>query len=354
MGADGIRPGSRKTEAVSNFPTPKNQFIGLASFFRRFVKDFAIIATPLTDLLKKNSKWEWTSRQDNSFRALQNALTERPILALYDPSLPAELHTDACKMGVAGILFQRNSEGVLRPVSFYSRKTTLDEQKMHSFELETLAVIASLARFRVYLLGVPFKIYTDCSALQTAMTKRDLVPRIARWWIQLQEFDCSFEYRPGTRMAHVDALSRNPVNPALPETHVLDVLTVEKDDWISTVQMVDDEIKSIKTILENPDIDKIVDVQNNYCLKNDRVFRKIDNDLRWVVPKSVRWQVLKMNHDDVGHFGFEKTLARIKQSYWFPKLRRFVKKNMFRLVSNVLTIKLKVALGLVNYILFQK
>lgn len=120
MGADGIRPGSRKTEAVSNFPTPKNQFIGLASFFRRFVKDFAIIATPLTDLLKKNSKWEWTSRQDNSFRALQNALTERPILALYDPSLPAELHTDACKMGVAGILFQRNSEGVLRPVSFYS------------------------------------------------------------------------------------------------------------------------------------------------------------------------------------------------------------------------------------------
>ncbi|KAL0882020.1 hypothetical protein ABMA27_001769 [Loxostege sticticalis] len=331
VGSEGIRPGSRKTEAVSSFPVPKSQhevrqFIGLASFFRRFVRDFAIIASPLTDLLKKNSQWEWTEKHNTAFQTLKNALVERPILALYDPSLATELHTDASKIGVAGILFQKNPEGVLRPVSFYSRKTTLDEQKMHSFELETLAVVASLARFRVYLLGVPFKIYTDCNALRTAMTKRDLVPRIARWWVQLQEFDCSFEYRSGVRMAHVDALSRNPVAPAIPETHILDVLTLEKDDWISTVQLADDEINSIKNILENPESEKILDIINNYCLKNGRVYRKVHNELRWVVPKSVRWQVLKMNHDDVGHFGFEKTLSRIKESYWFPKLRRFVKK----------------------------
>lgn len=79
---------------------------------------------------------------------------------------------------------------------------------MHSYDLENLAVIDSLHRFRVYLLGLRFKIITNCNALRTTLTKRDLVSRITRWWIQLQEYDCEIEYRTGTRMTHVDALSR--------------------------------------------------------------------------------------------------------------------------------------------------
>lgn len=331
VGPDGIRPGSRKTTAVANFPIPRNQhevrqFMGLASFFRRFIKDFALIAKPLTDLLRKDSSWKWTSEQDNAFTSIKNKLLSRPIIALYDPSAETHLHTDACKNGVAGILLQKNKDGVLCPVSYYSRKTTIDEQKLHAFELETLAVIASLNRFRVYLLGIPFKIFTDCNALRTTLTKRDLVPRIARWWIQLQEFDCSIEYRPGDKMAHVDALSRNPVDPAVPESHVLDVLNIETDNWLSTAQMVDDEIVRIKKILNSPDAEKCLEVCKNFKLKNDRVYRIVDNGLRWVVPKAIRWQILKRNHDDIGHFGFEKTLSRIKDSYWFPKLRKFVKK----------------------------
>lgn len=331
VGANGIRPGTRKTDAVANFPKPKNQhevrqFIGLASFFRRFVKDFAIIARPLTDLLRKNCDWVWGDTQTKSFETLKKTLTERPVIALYDPEAETELHTDACKNGVAGILLQRDSTGLLRPVSYYSRKTTNDEKKMHSFELETLAVIASLHRFRVYLVGVAFKIYTDCNALRTTLTKRDLVPRIARWWIQLQEFDCSIEYRAGNKMAHADALSRNPVDPAISETHILDVLNVETDNWLSTAQSMDQGISSIKTALLDPATEKAADAKKNYKLKNYRVYRITEAGLRWVVPKAVRWQVLRRNHDDIGHFGFDKTLARIRDTYWFPKMRRFVKK----------------------------
>lgn len=158
------------------------------------------------------------------------------------------------------------------------------------------------------------------------MTKRDLVPRMARWWIQLQEYDCDIEYRPGNRMMHVDALSRNPVDPAIPESHVIDVLNIETENWLSTAQSVDDEIVSIKNILENVDTEKIADIHNNYKLKNGRVYRIVDGNLRWAVPKAMRWQILKRNHDDIGHFGFDKTLARLKESYWFPKMRRFAKK----------------------------
>lgn len=333
VSVNGIRPGSRKTIAISNFPVPQNvhdvrRFIGLASFFRRFVKNFALLACPLTDLLKSKFSWNWTDDHTQAFNILKEKLIERPVLALFDANLETELHTDASKVGVAGILMQRSKEGQFQPVAYYSRKTTVDEQKFHSFELETLAVIASLSRFRVYLLGLKFKIVTDCNALRTTLTKRDLIPRIARWWVQLQEYDCSIEYRAGVRMAHVDALSRAPVAepPTQIETHVIDVLQVEVSDWIATVQGNDDEIKRVKEILLDDETKFVADVRNNYQIKGEHVYRVVDDGIRWVVPRGVRWQVLRMNHDDVGHFGFEKTLSRLKASFWFPKMRRFTKK----------------------------
>lgn len=333
VSGQGIRPGTRKTLAIDNFPTPRNvhdvrRFIGLASFFRRFVKDFALIARPLTDLLKSKFEWKWTTEQSESFRILKSKLVERPILALYNPNLETELHTDASKLGIAGILLQRGVDGLLRPVAYYSRKTSADEQKFHSFELETLAVVASLNRFRVYLLGLKFKIVTDCNALRTTLTKRDLIPRISRWWIQFQEYNCEIEYRSGSNMAHVDALSRGPVGePTDMDTeHVLDVLHVDVRDWIATVQADDSEIRRVREILEDDKTKFVADVRNNYQLKGNYVYKILDEGLRWVVPRGCRWQVLRMNHDDVGHFGFEKTLNRIRGSFWFPKMRRFIKK----------------------------
>lgn len=212
-------------------------------------------------------------------------------------------------------------------MSYFSRKTTHEEQKYHSFELETLAIIASLNRFRVYLIGIPFTIQTDCNAIRTTLTKRDLVPRIARWWIQLQEYDCTIEYRPGAKMSHVDALSRNPVDTQSEESHILDILVVESEhDWITTVQSADEEIIRIKNILSNPDTKDVADVHKNFKLKNARVYRMVGDEIKWVVPKGVRWQILKKNHDDVGHYGYEKTLERIRKHYWFGRMRRFVKK----------------------------
>lgn len=333
VSGEGIRPGSRKTVAISNFPTPRNvhdmrRFIGLASFFRRFVKDFALIARPLTDLLRSKFEFKWTDEHTKAFEILKQMLVERPILALYDAELETELHTDASKLGIAGILMQRSKDGLLRPVAYYSRKTTNDEQKLHSFELETLAVVASLYRFRVYLLGLKFKIVTDCNALRTTLTKKDLIPRIARWWVQFQEYDCEIEYRPGSRMAHVDALSRSPVTEPTTEdeSHVIDVLNLDMKDWIATVQNSDDEVKRIKEILQDGETKFMADVHKNYQLKGNYVYRIVENGVRWVVPRGVRWQVLRMNHDDIGHFGFEKTLSRLQGTFWFPKMRRFTKK----------------------------
>lgn len=171
--------------AVSRFPAPANQhevrrFIGLAVF----LGDSSRISHPLTNHLKKDAVWKWSSEESGAFETLKGRLVERPILVLYDHTAETQLHTDASKMGLAGILLQRLGTNPWRPVAYYSRQTTSEEQKLHSFELETLAVVSSLIKFRVYLLGIKFTIVTDCNALRSMFTKPDLIPRISRWWIQ--------------------------------------------------------------------------------------------------------------------------------------------------------------------------
>lgn len=333
----GVRPGEKKIVSVANFPRPKDvhnvrQFLGLAGYFRKFVKNFAQIAYPLSKLLKKDSVWEWGQSQEKAFEDLKNRLTGRPILSIYNPLAETEVHTDASKVGVGGILLQRSSDGVFRPIAYYSRQTSPEEKNFHSYELETLAVICSLRKFRVYLLGKEFKIVTDCSALRSTFSKRDLIPRIARWWLQLQEFDCSIEYRAGSRMAHVDALSRNPV-PDVDDT-IVDripmVMAITDEDWLHTLQLGDSELCRVRNILTSELDEKgLRYIRENYVIKDNKLFRCIGGDqenVRWVVPKGARWQLCRMNHDDIGHFGVEKTLERIKKSYWFPKMSRFVKK----------------------------
>lgn len=128
-------------------------------------KNFATIARPLTDLTRKTSSWQWEYDQEISFTQLKTALFLRPLLGMYDPKNETFLHTDASKHGLAGIFIQKeNSDN--KPIEYFSRETTIDEQNYHAYELETLALVVSLQRFRVYLLGLKFTLITDCSALR--------------------------------------------------------------------------------------------------------------------------------------------------------------------------------------------
>lgn len=326
----GLRPGSKKIQAVSDFPTPTNvhqvrQFVGLASFFRRFIYNFATIAKPLTKLTKADVSWHWGAEQEESFQNIKAKLITRPILALYDPGYETEVHCDASKVGVGGVLLQRpDKDSPFRPVAYFSRQTTQEEQFLHSYELETMAVVLSLQKFRTYLIGIDFTVVTDCNALRSTLTKRDLIPKIARWWLMLQEFSFTIQYRPGHSMQHADALSRNPIacNDNLDEVEVFHIST---NNWLHTVQMTDPRLKQIKTILETSS-DDLKDITNNYVIRDGKVYRRVGRKLKWVVPQGARWRICQLNHDEAGHFAFEKTLEKISADYWFPKMKRFVKK----------------------------
>lgn len=136
----------------------------------------------------------------------------------------------------------------------------------------------------------------------------------------MQEFNFDIEYRAGT-LWHMS--THYPVSDSR-EVNV--VRAIGTESWLTTVQSADSEIQRIIKILQDPDLSDVVDIKQNYKLKGDKLFRVTPDGNRWVVPKGVRWQVVKFNHDDIGHFSVDKTLEKVRASYWFPKMRHFVKK----------------------------
>lgn len=132
------------------------------------------------------------------------------LLTIFDPKLPTVLYTDASRDGVGCILTQLTDKGE-KPIQFYSRQTTNEEKKYHSFELEFLAIVVGLQKFRHYLLGSKFQIYTDCNAVKYTINKQEINSRIGRWVLLTQEFTFEIVHKPGTQMQHVDAFSRNPI-----------------------------------------------------------------------------------------------------------------------------------------------
>ncbi|CAH2102350.1 unnamed protein product [Euphydryas editha] len=222
IAAGELRPNPRKIEALTKLPPPQNihelrQFIGLASYFRKFIKSFSQIMTPLF-LLVTNKQFTWNPEHERIRQQIISVLTTKPVLTIFNPDLPTELHTDASASGYGVILFQKTDDQLL-VVEYFSKRTTKAESKYHSYELETLAVVNAVKHFRHYLQGRHFEVVTDCNSLKASRNKVDITPRVHRWWAFLQAFDFQIRYREGRRMAHVDFLSRN----ALPSPDVQSV-----------------------------------------------------------------------------------------------------------------------------------
>lgn len=173
--------------------------MGLASFFRKHIEKFALVAKPLYDLLRKDVEFKFGLEEQKAFNEQKSRLMSSPILSIYNPNHETELHCDASSLGFGAILLQRKSDHKMYPIFYFSTQTTEVESKYRSFELEMLAIIYAVRRFRVYLRGIKFKIVTDCNSLTMALKKRDINPRIERWVMELQEHDYVAEHREGKK-----------------------------------------------------------------------------------------------------------------------------------------------------------
>lgn len=312
ISSEGVTLSNRHVEAVKSFPLPRKlievqRFLGLTNYFRKFIENYATIANPLQKQLRKNSDFHLDSHCVEAFNLLKEKLTSYPILQLYNPGLPTELHTDASAVAVAGILLQKQDSGNWATIAYYSQATNKAETRYHSFELEMLAVVKSVERFHIYLYGIEFTIITDCHALVFAINKAHLNPRIARWTLRLQNYKFKVIHRNGIRMSHVDALSRIVC--------YTESISLEKE--LQFRQLQDEKLKNIAEYLESNEHTK-------YELLDGLVFKKGADKSRFIIPESMVHNVIRVYHDEMSHCGYEKTVQGITTNYWFPTLRKKV------------------------------
>ena len=210
---EGYKPSSDNIQAIVTYPEPSTvkqirQFIGMATFYRKFVRDFALIARPLYDLTKVDVPFQWGKSQQVAFDTLKDKLCSMPVLQYPSFSKVMRLETDASGLSIGSILSQPDDEGKNHPVAYAGRGLTPAEKNYDVTGRELLAVVWSYVHFRVYLEGREFELVTDHSALKYMMGLKNPSPKYARWILLLQGAKYKLMIRPGKANSGPDALSR--------------------------------------------------------------------------------------------------------------------------------------------------
>jgi hypothetical protein len=220
---EGIRPDPDKLRAVREYPVPTKlkavrTFLGLTSYYRRFIKNYATIAEPLIALTRscESKIFQWTEACQNAFELLRQRLVEAPIIAYPRFDQPFILQLDASDVGLSAILVQKliDDDNVTREhvIGYASRTLSPSERNYTATERECLAIVYGCNYYRPYLEGTRFTAVTDHKALKWLHSTKDLNTRLARWAIQIAAYDLDIQHRPGSENGPPDALSRYPLN----------------------------------------------------------------------------------------------------------------------------------------------
>ncbi|UYV67393.1 hypothetical protein LAZ67_5000448, partial [Cordylochernes scorpioides] len=324
---NGIRPDQEKIRAVRDFATPRSlkevrSFLGLSSYYRRFIPNYAHVAQPLNDLLKKDSAFNWNQEEQNAFEALKSALISEPALGHFDYSSPTEIHTDASNYGIGAVLVQIQ-KGKERAIAYASRTLNKAEKNYSTTERECLAIIWAINKFRPYVFGQPFTIVTDHHSLCWLTNLKDPCGRLARWALRLQEFDVTVVYKSGRKHQDAECLSRSPLEYSEDmEEDIPSIVTLQN---FSEEQMNDQAIRKIADKLQSSPNNSFVKIDNTLYRKN---YDPMGKPWLLVVPRHLRQELLKNFHDSptAGHLGFTKTYDRIRKKYYWPGMYRTVRR----------------------------
>ena len=210
----GIRMDPEKIKAIREWEAPKSvkgvrSFLGFANFYRRFIKDFSILAMPLVKLTAKGQEFRWTSEAEDAFVRMKTIFCTEPTLAQFDPDRTTLVETDASGWCTGGVLFQFGDDGLLRPCAYFSKKNLPAECNYEIHDKEMLAIVRCLEEWDSELRSVQdFEIITDHKNLEYFLTVRKLSERHVRWSLFLQRYNFKIKYRSGKENERADALSR--------------------------------------------------------------------------------------------------------------------------------------------------
>lgn len=334
ISSEGVSPDPEKTAAVAGFPRPADKkavrrFLALAAYYRRFVENFSDIAEPLTRLTKDDVPFAWQEEQEVAFNDLRDRLQTAPILAHFDENADMEIHTDASNVGFGAILVQWQ-DGAERVLAYASRTLSTAEWKDSTTEKECLAVVWASIKFRPYLYGRPFKVVSEHHSLCWLANLKDPSGRLARWSLRLQDYDMTVVYKSGRKHSDADCLSRAPIDSASPEADDdVPFLGAVTDSEMAQLQRADPELLLLVQHLKGLDVRvpraftrNISSFRLRNGVLNKRNFGDTKDSFLLVIPTVMRPEILYACHYETsaGHLGVSRTLARIRQKYYWPKL----------------------------------
>jgi hypothetical protein len=306
---EGVSTDPAKIKAVSSWPIPQNLkqlrgFLGLAGYYRRFVKDFGKLAKPLTDLLRKDS-FLWSETATQAFSALKTALVSAPVLCLPNFSKKFTVETDASGKGIGAVLMQDQ-----HPIAYISKSLGPKQQAMSVYERELLAIVYAVQKWGSYLSHAPFIIKTDQKSIKYMLDQKLNTPFQQVWVAKLLGFDFEIQYKEGSSNTAADALSRKVGAELLAlvlnnaSDNLLDSIT---SDWQRDPQL--------KTIIQ--------DLEHNPTThpKYSWVRGELRRNGKLVIGQNptLKKSILTWLHDSAvrGHSGRDVTTSRVKSLFYW-------------------------------------
>ncbi|KAL1191712.1 RNA-directed DNA polymerase-like protein [Cardamine amara subsp. amara] len=333
----GVSVDSEKIRAIEDWPRPRNateirSFLGLAGYYRRFVKGFARMANSLTKLTGKDVPFVWSEECELSFCKLKEMLTNTPVLALPEPGVPYVVYTDASKIGLGCVLMQKD-----KVIAYASRQLKKHEGNYPTHDLEMAAVVFALKIWRSYLYGEKVQILTDHKSLKYIFTQPELNLRQRRWMEFVADYDLEIAYHPGKANLVADALSRKRVvkdtekdmeslvcmigslrlNVLTEETEPLGLGAADQADLLSRVRIAQEKDAHLVSVAQNDKAEYQVS-NNGTILVNGRVCVPSDKSLREEILREAHQSKLSI------HPGTTKMYHDLKRYYHWNGMKRDV------------------------------
>ena len=324
-----ISPTKRSRETIDQWPIPRSEtelkgFLGLISYYRRIIKGMTEEATPLYHVLKKKNKFKMKRKQIKAFMKLKRMIKE-------DVQLPTKegefvLETDASGVGIGAVLMQ-DQEGTLKTIGFMSKTLNSAQKNYSTTEREMLAIIYSLEYFNYYLWGQQkITVYTDHKPITYLLKKKDPKGRIYRWLTTLQEYNLEIKYLRGEENIRADFFSR-----PMPEIYHLSNNEDQFKEYVRRMQERDNECQLLKNYMEkrekgtaNKNENKRIKmIAKELEIKNGDLYK---DQTRLYVPELARSELIMRTHITTGHAGENRMQYKIEEEYYFPKMKKEIKK----------------------------
>ncbi|KAK8923643.1 hypothetical protein KSP39_PZI019202 [Platanthera zijinensis] len=311
VSSEGIRVDREKVNAIESWPSPRTitearGFHGLASFCRRFIRNFSTLIAPVTDCLKKDL-FIWTEEAEGAFLLVKERLTSAPVLALSDFEKIFEVDCDASIIGIGAVLSQ---EG--RPIAFFSEKLNEAKTRYSTYDLEFYAIVQALRHWRHYLIQREFVLNTDHEALKHLNSQKE-IRRHAKWAAYLQEFTFHLKHKPGVTNRVADALSRHTHLLVTLQSYIIDLDS--QRDLYATDPFFHDIWSSCQHSGTDPTTQYVVN--EGYLFRGTRLC---------ICEGPLRETLLRELHSSGlgGHVGQSKLLDLASARYYWPHMKRDV------------------------------